>query len=535
MTNNNNNDKGFNVEMNSIPPPSLPPPSMTMMTGIVGGDSMKIINRSIQQQQQQTLSQQPPPAYKRNQMMTKRIIWGKEIPHIVQHNHHNHHHLNHHNHHHLSSSTNNNNNTGNNTQTFDNYVMILGSNPLITIRPINIRDEMATSSTSSYGDPYTSRVFEMDNLRNYFQLNEPESSTSSTNHHSSSSSSSISSLSATTTTNPIRFRYEYFLSLLDPTMPRLTNCGNYYRMRYAVYVAIKNSDSFGGGGGGGIGGGNIDFNSITNDWRNKQYQQQKVSPSSSLSSSKRKLVHIGEIHLYTIVPESIVSIGRRYYNNQHSIDYHNSNSTATSILPSIHYENISFFSSQIPLSREELQVLQLSNNNNSISNNNNGTTNGQSDFTSIVNHFRSFLKYLNTIIVTVSDENHHINNNNNGGSGGKQSYRSTCLLEQLKYPKIIEQFINPDRIFHQFNRIQCTMLTKYLSQQQQQQFQPLQPLDVVTASAASTLSLSSSVVEKQLQLNGAKTSTSTNEPDIITEEIFVQNLIQLMPTSSTSS
>ncbi|OTF78752.1 hypothetical protein BLA29_005278, partial [Euroglyphus maynei] len=303
------NDKGLSADNDNSPSGDNVQTSNSLVVGVIDPK----ITRPITQSQ--------PPAYKRNQMMTKRIIWGKEIPHIV--------------HHHSPNATN--------IQTFDNYIMILGSNPLITIRPINIRDEISTSSTSSYGDPHTSRVFELDNLRNYFQLYEPESSSVHQGGHSS-----------------IRFRYEYFLSLLDPTMPRLTNCGNYYRMRYAVYVAIKNPDV------------------LANDWRNKP-----VPPDESMKSlpGKRKLVHIGEIHLYTIVPE--LSTGRRY----HSID-------RFTLAPSIHYENISFFSSQIPLSREELQVLQLSNN-------------GTSDFTTIVNHFRGYLKYLNTIVVV--DDEHRMN------------------------------------------------------------------------------------------------------------------------------
>ena len=364
-----------------------------------------------------------PSAYKRSQLTTKRIIWGKEIPHVV---------------HHHSSNTNN-------IQIFDNYIMILGSNPLITIRPINIRDEVSTSSTSSYDDPHTNRVFELDNLRNYFQLNEPESSSF---HHGQS------------TISTIRFRYEYFLSLLDPTMPRLTNCGNYYRMRYAVYVAIKNSDSM-----------SNDFNVAANDWRNMQASL----PSTKLLPCKRKLVHIGEIHLYTIVPESTLSSGKLY----NSMDQ-------SKLPPYIHYENISFFSSQIPLSREELQVLQLSNN-----------SSGTSDFTTIVNHFRGYLKYLNTIVVV---DEHRMNAKPN---------RSTCLLEQLKYPKNLDQFSNPDRIFHQFNRTQCTMLAKYLH--------------------SCTQPVTYSNVEQQLQLQ--QPNEKTNESDIITSDLFVHNLVQLMQST----
>lgn len=297
------------------------------------------------------------------------------------------------------------------------YVMTMGVNPLITIRPVLKGDEtggLAVSKeeaiifnpNSASGVVPSHRVLELDQLRNYFQLTAPESG-----------SYGFDSV--------YQVKSRFFLSLLDPSMPRLTNCGNYYRMRYAVYVMPKRA---------------ANRSMFQGNWRNRaagrgyttaraDYEQPQQED--GVQASGGTVLHIGEMHLYTIFPKDggkqRVSGGREWIPQWclERPDY-------------IHYENISFFLNQTALSGEEQSALRAT----------------ETDVNQMVQHFRRFLKHLNSTYVS-STVSAAITNPH------EVSYNSTFLLEQLKYPKAGEHFTNPDRVCEQFVRNQMDMFARY--------------------------------------------------------------------------
>lgn len=355
----------------------------------------------------------------------KRIIWGEEVP--------------------CSTTSWSLENTNPN-----NCILTMGVNPLITIRPVSrsdtCKDDILITSSTSTSVSQSNRVLELNQLKNYFLLAEPESSEHSLN----------------------RFNYKYYLSLLDPSMPRLTNCGHYYRMRYAVYVMPKRPS-------------NNRSMSFSN-WRSSSVEN---VPSSSFK--KNQLVHIGEMHLYTIFPKEPKMESKEKLGKSAQTDF-------------IHYENISFFLNQTPLTSQELCTLQMSEN----------------DLNQLAINFRRYLKHLNSIIVTVKTTTSYLLD--------QETFNSTFLLEQLKYPKSSDQFTNSDRFCDQFIRNQYEMFARYYQHYYGNNTQVSYALlDKVDTSIADNTKCCLATSTTTAVSNNLK----DNSKDTLNSDMFIANLFRL--------
>lgn len=286
-----------------------------------------------------------------NSSSSKRIVWGEEIPHCFY--------------------------SANTIQSDYRYIITIDKNPLITIKPIDNKDDenfcdrkLIDKKEIILANDH--RILDLKNLRNYFCLSKPHQGSKNRQQNLSNSIAQQYSKSSD--------GFRYYLALLDQRMPRQTNCGNYYRMRYAVYCGINGSRK---------------------SWRSK-------ADTDSILILSTVIAHIGELHLYTKVPD------------EDQID------------SMIRYENISFFLNSNPIARDGLQASER--------------TLLDINFNQIGNHFRRYLKELHSIILPLHR------------SGGHQS---TYLLEQLRYPKLRSDFINRDRNCERFLRTQSLMLARY--------------------------------------------------------------------------
>ncbi|KAJ6225175.1 hypothetical protein RDWZM_003720 [Blomia tropicalis] len=482
------------------------PSSNTLVSSSTSANSTTTNLTMVQQQQQQ--QQQPstvtlPTTTTSNDLVNilrhqKRIIWGEEVPSPM-----------------TSMSMSEMANQ-------DNYVMTMGVSPLITIGPLsrnngsnnsgnvavgggggggggstisnvnnnstNVipKDEIVTITsstvTNSVVQQHLSRVLELDQLRNYFQLIEPSDSGSVESKFGNGS--------------------QYFLSLLDQSMPRLTNCGHYYRMRYAVYALPRS----------------VTRSMNTSNWRNRGQQSSAPSVSDSDSNSigrkRTLLLHIGEMHLYTIFPKDGVKPEPESYSRDLLPKWCRASSIPTTVSTSgkgsnyIHYENISFFLNQTPLTDDEWSTLKVSEN----------------EVNQMSMNFRRFLKQLNSIVVNVCSGDQQ---STNGGA-----YNSTCLLEQLKYPKTGDFFLNPDRISEQFLRNQAEMFARYQAYHSGVAKYSDDPIQNLNSECSTDGKWSGKVLP--LPAIGASTSSSSNSSTIIkdlgmllNETLFVETLHRL--------
>lgn len=373
----------------------------------------------------------------------------------------------------------------------NNCILTMGVNPLITIRPVNrndtIKDDILITSSASTSVAQSSRVLKLGQLKNYFRLSEPE----------------------TSDYNQIRFNYKYYLSLLDPSMPRLTNCGHYYRMRYAVYVMAKPGTGF--------------RSMNQSNWRNssfvdassrgqRQQQQQPQQQQSRCAQPQQQqtkqqqqpqqqhhLIHIGEMHLYTIFPK----------NNRLDAAAPRDKTTGTTVAGSdyIHYENISFFLNQTPLTKSDLSTLQMT----------------ESDLNQLTINFRRYLKHLNSIIVSVKTAtlNFHLDQGN---------FNSTFLLEQLKYPITSEQFANTDRLCEQFLRNQAEMFARY---HQFHHGSTTSSSGDLLSKCATNTSLNNAT--NSTNASSASSSSASATKDTHNSDLFIANLLRLSSNISNES
>ena len=312
-------------------------------------------------------------------------------------------------------------------------LMNLGTNPLITIRPAgrneNKEDIVITSgplTTSLKTMNSSNRMIDLDQLRNYFLLDRKEDTTTGYNVDG----------GLTRATSQEGTKMQYFLSLLDPSMPRLTNCGYYFRMRYAVYVSMKQWAMY-----------KTSDSSSTSNWRKRRVPVERLVVSSEdrnsgevevrknassllLQQRKNPLLHIGEMHLYTIFPKDD-KLDQGNFNIEQLPRWCKDGKSNF-----IHYENISFFQNQTPLNMEEEALMRVT----------------ETDIGHMIQNFRRVLKLFNSIDVpssVISD------------SGERIYYISTYLLEKLKYPKLSDDITKPDRTCEQFFRNQMEMFARY--------------------------------------------------------------------------
>lgn len=226
-----------------------------------------------------------------------------------------------------------------------------------------------------------SRLLTLSMLRNYFKLRKPAAA----------STASV----------------DYYLALLDPSMPKLTNCGRYYRMRYVVYVDVKSRGVMATATARGY-----ETRPTEDNWRCRgRQQQQQLPPQSTNQGAEPLLLQVGELHLY-------VNCGQEQ-------DCAVERKDAKKI--TLMYENISFFLNQTPLTADQIERIGLV----------------DSSLDRLVLSFRRILKQL--------DDDQRVAPGVTG---------SSLLLEQVKYPKSVTSFRNVDHVVGHFLRNQESMLAK---------------------------------------------------------------------------
>lgn len=338
-----------------------------------------------------------------------RIFWGEEVPqmgpvHAAQ------------------------DNSKNDLKSDDVSYMTLKTNtghlPFISIQPIKSgesRDDYSTAShTPSNQHLLSQHLLKLSSLRNYFQLltTEDDGKLDEVN---------IGSINKALE-QKVSLKSPYFLALVDPSMPRLTNCGYYYRMRYAVYVLLSASS-----------------NPSTKlvDHKSGGWRSKEQKPETPLSASDLVL-HIGELHVYTIFPKGGPEKGKS--NNRQKEGLQPKWCLATPGY--LHYENVSFFANSSPLKTIAPLI--------------------EADIATLVLNFRQTLKLLNSVTVLKEVQLGQNRQQKLEKVSKKENFlqntvTESCslLLEQLKYPKSGASFSNTDRLSDAFVRNQADMFAHY--------------------------------------------------------------------------
>lgn len=348
------------------------------------------------------------------------------------------------------------------------YSMTAGHSLLITIKPVKGGNAGAGSDESSASAAHhlqrqPRRLLELSSLLNFFQLLVPEGAVDGDDIDG--SSSSLSYVDKQKAQKILCCKSPYFLTLLDPSMPRLTNCGYYYRMRYAVYVMVSTSSStalsssvpqkF------------AEHHISGNNWRSCNNnssssnslqplggpsQLKVVPPAPSRGTSDPLVLHIGELHVYTIFPKEGGG-GKGGKGSNKDADRSSQYFPKWCQPGHIHYENVSFFANTALLNDEELAALQPVT---------------ASDISTMVLNFRRTLKLLNSVVINpvsgeirLEQQQHSQHQPVEPDEIYQHSFESTLLLEQFKYPKCSATFSNTDRTVHQFVRNQVEMFSRY--------------------------------------------------------------------------
>lgn len=223
----------------------------------------------------------------------------------------------------------------------------------------------------------------------------------------------------------------------------------------------------------------------TVNWRKRRISDRVQT---GKSTGQSLLLHIGEMHLYNIFPKD-GKLQHSGFNEDQLPRWCKEGKSSY-----IHYENISFFVNQSSLSREEETTLRVT----------------ESDINQMTHSFRRYLNSLNSIGMSLSAH-----------SADQFTYSSNFLLEQLKYPKSSDHFINSDRTCEQFVRNQVEMFARY-----EEHF-----ADKKQADRAGT-SLDTPVVKSKVKLS---IEPNKKSKDLLTGDSFVASLFRLNNQSSSGA